>query len=243
MQSIFNLSKYEAKLYLESLNFEKANLTELAKKAGIPRTACYKHLNSLLEKGFLLSAKINKRNYYRGVEPEKLKYILNRRQVELDDMVSNLNKQIEIPERKLSISYFHGRHGIEMAADMFLEEGRTKKAKSWETTEVNIKEAGIHQLQNYISRRVDKNIFGEMIASADSDNKILKDILLRDKEELRKSIIVNPKKYPFKSAIAVFDDMALIFTFGSNPFAVLIKNKDIATTLWSIHEMFWDRYE
>lgn len=243
LQNIFNLSKYEAKLYLAALNFEHANLTELAAKAGIPRTAGYEHLKSLLSHGFMATVKIKKRTYYRAVEPEKLKYILERKQVELKDMVTSLEKQINIPERKLAITYYSGRTGIEMAADIFLEEGRTKKAKSWETTEVNIKEHGMRQLQDYINRRVEKGVFGEMIVSSDAENPTLKDVLSRDRNELRKSVIVSPKKYPFRATMAVFDDTVMIFTSSDDPFAVLIKNKDIATTLWSIHEMFWDRYE
>lgn len=243
LQNIFDLNKSEAKIYLESLNFDAVNLTDLSKKSGIPRTACYNHIKNLLKKRFLATIKIKKRTYYRGVEPDKLKYILDRKQLELADVVSSLKKQIDIPERKLAITYFYGRSGIEMAADIFLEEGRAKKAKSWEATEANIRESGISQLQNYINRRVEKGILGEMIVAGDPNDKMLKNILSRDYTELRESIIVNPKKYPFNSAIAVFDDMVLIITFGDNPFAVLIKNKNIASTFWSIHEMYWDRYK
>ena len=60
---------------------------------------------------------------------------------------------------------------------------------------------------------------------------------------MRKSIVVNPQKYPFNAIMAVLDDMVMIFVTEGSPFAILIKNKHIASTLWSIHSMFWDRYE
>jgi sugar-specific transcriptional regulator TrmB len=243
LKRIFNLKAYEAKLYLAALNFSRANLTELAKKAGIPRTAAYAPLQSLLKQGFVSAVKIKKRAYYSAVQPKELKHIMERKQADLDNMIEGLEKQISVPERELSINYYTGQSGIEMAADIFLESGRTKIAKSWETTDVNIREHRWHQLQEYISRRVKKGIKGEMIASADSENPVLKNMLARDQAELRTTIIVNSKKYPFRAAIAVFDDSVLIFTSGNDPFAILIKNKDIATTFFSMHEMFWDRYE
>lgn len=242
LQTIFGLSGYEAMLYLAALNFDQVNLSDLARKAGIPRTASYEPLKSILNQGFLVGVKIKKRTYYSAVKPEKLKYILERKKLELDNMITSLERKIDIPERKLAISYFSGRAGVEMAADIVLEEGRTKKALSWEATGLNIQEKGIRYLQNYIDRRVEKGIIGNMIVASDADNKVLKKLIARDKQELRKTIIVNSKKYPVKAAIMVFDDMVDIFTFGENPFAVVIKNKDIARTMQSIHEMFWDRY-
>ena len=242
LQRIFSLSKYEAKIYLAGLNFESANLTELAAKAGIPRTAVFEPIKRLLSQGFLSAVKIKKRTYYRAIEPVKLKYILKRKQVELDDLTASLEKQIEIPERKLAITYFEGVAGIEMASDILLEEARSKRAKSFEWIPETIKQHGKRQLQEYINRRVQKGIHGEMIVSADVSAQSLKDLLARDKEELRKSILVDHKKYPFRSSLAVLDDAVMIFTYGENPFAVLIRNKEIARTLWSIHEMFWDRY-
>jgi len=131
-------------------------------------------------------------------------------------MITSLEKQIDIPERKLSIKYFSGQTGIKIAADIVLEEGHTKKATSWETTDANIKKHSFEQVQDYVNRKFGKNFFGEIIVSSDPDNKLLKDILSRDKKEFRKSIIVNPKKYPFKSAMMVFDDMLLIFAGGYN---------------------------
>lgn len=242
LNKVFNLSKYEARLYLSALNYEQVNLTDLARRANIPRTAAYEPLKSLLRQGFLSAVKLRKRTYYRALDPKQLKFILERRQTELSDMVANLEKQISIPERKLAITYYDGVDGVRVAADIFMDEARTKKGKSWENLDETVMMHGGAQLYEYIKKRVKKGIFGEMIAPADSKHPYIKDRLAHDKAELRKTILVNPKKYPLKASIGVIDDLVMIFTSGDNPFAVLIKNKDVATTMWSIHEMYWDRY-
>lgn len=242
LKNIFNLSNYEAKLYLAALNFDTVNLTDLARKAGLPRTAAYEPIKRLLNQGFLGATKIKKRTYYNAVDPKKLKYLLERKKVELDDMVSGLEKQIDIPERKLSISYYGGRFGIEMASDIMLEEAKADEMISWEEFGEGLKQHGKHQIKSYIKRRVEKGIKGKVIVSADPQDPVLQRWMGRDKEELRKCLLVNHKKYPVKAAIGVLDDTAVIMTFGNDPFAILIRNKDITSTLKSIHSMFWDRY-
>ena len=60
-KKVFSLNNYETKLYWAALKFEAATLSELARKARIPRTAAYTHIQSLVDKGFLLIIKIGKR--------------------------------------------------------------------------------------------------------------------------------------------------------------------------------------
>ena len=52
LRKIFDLSAYEAKIYLAALKFENINLTDLAQKAGIPRTASYAPIKKLLKEDY-----------------------------------------------------------------------------------------------------------------------------------------------------------------------------------------------
>lgn len=242
LKKIFQLSTYEAKLYLAALDFPETNLSSLANRAKIPRTAAYPPLQSLLKQSFLSAVKVKKRVYYRALEPKQLKFILERKQIELNDMVADLEQKISIPDRKLAISYFDGVEGVRIAADIFMDETKTKLGKSWEELGETARIYGNRQLSEYIKKRVKKGIYGEMITPANFKNPYIKEHLAHDKEELRKSILVSPDQYPIKASIAVADDMVLIYTLTDNPFAVLIKNQDVATTVWSIHNMIWDKY-
>lgn len=51
--SAFSLSDVETKIYLSALGMEKPAVAQLAKQAGLNRTAAYHHIKHLLEKGFL----------------------------------------------------------------------------------------------------------------------------------------------------------------------------------------------
>lgn len=242
-KKIFNLSAYEARIYLSALNFTEANLTELSKKAGIPRTAAYPPLQSLLKQGFLSAIKIKKRTYYRAIEPKQLKFVLERKQIDLAGIIAGLEQTISKPDRKLDISYYNGVEGIQIAADIFQKEARTKLGKTWENLDLTVKQHGETQLNEYVKKWGEKGIKGQIIAPGNFDHPYVKNFIASQKDGNRKIILVSPTEYPIKASMGVIDDMFMIATFGDNPFAVLIKNQDIATTMWSIHNMVWDRYE
>jgi sugar-specific transcriptional regulator TrmB len=242
LKRVFNLNAYEAKIYLAALNFESANLTDLAKAAKIPRTAAYQPVQNLINQGFLSITKIGKRKYYQALSPKDLHYILDRKNITLDEIVSDLAKNISAPEKKLDIRYYSGIEGVQIASDILLENAKTKLGKSFENVDTTIIQHGKRQVSEYIKRRVAKGIKGRMIVSGSPDSAILNEVLKKDAEELRKSVMVSPDVYPIKASIAVFGDMVMIFTTRENPFAVLIKNKDVADSMNSIHDMVWDRF-
>lgn len=243
LKKIFNLTAYEAQIYLAALNFEKANLSELAENAGIPRTAVYHPLQSLMKKGLIFSVKIKKRFYYQALNPNQLHYIFDRRKTELDSLVTELSQKINFPDKKLFVSYYAGTIGIETAADILLEETKGKIGKSFEESSSTINLHGEKQMLRYIERRVEKGIKGKMILSGNPDSSYVKRCLNKDHEELRKTILVSPNRYPFNASMAVFDDILMIVVADENPFAILVKNKKIADTFSSIHDMAWDRFE
>ena len=82
LKRIFNLNTYEAKIYLAALNFESVNLTDLAKRAKLPRTAAYQPIQNLVKQGFLSITKIGKRKYYQALSPKELNYIFERKKVD-----------------------------------------------------------------------------------------------------------------------------------------------------------------
>ena len=242
LKRVFNLSSYEAKIYLAALNFESASLSDLAKTANLPRTAAYQPMQNLVKQGFLSITKIGKRKYYQALSPKDLHFIIDRKNITLDEIVSDLSKNISAPEKKLDIRYYSGLEGVQIAADIWLENAKTKLGKTFENVETTIAQHGRAQMSAYINKRVQKNIKGRMIVASTIDSPEIKEILKSDPEQLRKSVVVSPKTYPIKASIAVLDDIVLIFTTKENPFAILIKNKEVADTMESIHDMVWDRY-
>ena len=70
------LTEPEARLYLAALQYQKANVTQLAKAANIPRTALYQPLEKLVERGMLSVVTVGKRKHYSALDPQQLHRIL-----------------------------------------------------------------------------------------------------------------------------------------------------------------------
>lgn len=238
-----NLSSYEAKMYLAGLNFGEATLTDLAKRAGVPRTAGYPPLQALLHKGLVSAIKIKKRVYYRSLPPQRLPYILEQNKVTLERAIDTLAQEITAPHGVFSVQYFAGIKGVHMAAEIFLNESKGKLWRTFEHPENVLKQFDEASFDSFNKRRIAKGIFGRVIMNADNESRWLTERLEKNKEELREVVQVSAEAYPVEASMAIADDMILMFTAKGDIFATLIKNNLLAKTFASIHDMVWDRYK
>jgi len=244
LSNILNLTSHEAKIYLAGLNFDHATLSDLAKKADIARTAAYPPLKSLLKKGLMSSIKIKKRIHYRAIDPDHLKYILERKRVDLEDIIKSITKNTLVGAGGLEINYYAGPNGIMMASDIFLEQSPPNI--TWKTIEYVGKHLEIFssaQYEDYIQRRVAKGIRGKVIIPSKPLSEWIKQRLADDKKELRETILISPDAYPIEASIAVAEDIIHIIGTKGELFSLLIKNRELAKTIGAIHDMVWDRFK
>lgn len=237
------LSEYQAKLYFAGLCFNQATISSLARKAGIPRTAAYEPIESLIKQGFISVTKVNKRKYYKSVDPKKLLTIFEGRKSILKESIKNITQKIDASSEDLAVTYYPGVAGLLTAGKIFLEESNTKLWKTFENPEAVLKEVGVEYNDHYMAERINKGIFGRVIMPGKNLSGVLKNYLKKDKEQLRETLLISPDLYPIESSIAVADDMVIMFSALNEPITLLIKNKQIANTISSIHDMIWDRYK
>lgn len=237
-----HLSKYQAKLYIAGLNFSHATLSDLAKSAGIPRTAAYQPLKGLLERSIMTSIKKGKREYYTSIDPKQLIHVVEQDRARLDIAVKDLAQRIDSKQEDLSIRYFTGTHGVQAAADLFLNKCNTKLWHAVEHPISVLEKIDESEFEAFIKRRVEKDVHVRVIIPSDSLNPWVKKRVERAKEELYDILVVSDEEYPIKSSMVVGGEFVLIFNTKGIPFAILIQNPDIATTFKSMHDMIWDRY-
>ncbi len=241
--NLFGLSDHEAKLYLAGLNFDAVSLTDLAKAAGIPRTAAYYPLKDLLSKGFMSSLRIGKRIQYRSVDTTHLSHILDARKQKLAEIVAEMSPTLRVADGNLSVQYFPGIHGIEIALDIFLN---TSTSKLWHTFEQPLHpfhKYGEKRFDDYITRRVALKIHAHTIVPGTmSEHPWFKKHLANDEKELRKTIIVSPETYPVEATLLTDGERVLVLSMQGVSFATLIHNAHIAQSFVSLHRIAWDRF-
>lgn len=242
LSDIFHLSSYEAQVYTAAVQLGIASLTELSRATGIARTAVYTPVQGLLDRGMLSIVTVKKRHHYRAIDPEQLRYIYDQKKVDLEQVIAELTKSIAIPENQLEIRYFPGINGIVTASNIFLEETTSKYICSFDNPTHLPKIARLYQLDDQIDRRVAKRIHLRMISSVPKLQAWMEDYIARNKKELRETVLISPRLFPFSSTIIIDDDRVMIIDMRNKPFAILIDNEGLAMTLRSIHALIWEQY-
>ncbi|HEY4486723.1 MAG TPA: helix-turn-helix domain-containing protein [Candidatus Paceibacterota bacterium] len=242
LEQSLNLSKYEARLYIAALNTGPAPLSTLARSAQIPRTATYPPLQSLLKKGLFSVINIGKRVHYQAIEPTHLRTVLEKQKNTLEAAIGELSQIIDAPTAEVSVRYFPGTYGIERAADIFLEEAKTRLWKSFENPEHVLEKMGEEIFDAFIARRVKKKIKSRIITPGNPRSPWVQKRIAEAEKDLNDIVLVSPSNYPIRSTVALADDMIFMIDANVTPFAILIKNAGLAQTLESVHDIIWNRY-
>ena len=236
------LSPYEARLYLAGIQMGQTSISNLARKAQLSRTAVYPPLSSLVRKGLFSLATEGRRKVYRAVTPNSLLHILDQRRTQLESLAEEISvtETIHPPDKDIDIRYFPGQNGITMASRIFLEETKEKVWYSLENPLYTVDLVGIPAQDEYVKQRVKKGIRGKMIISTDVVSPWIKEYVEKDTEQLRESLLVSGRKYPFDAQIAATSGLIIMINSKDNPFAILIRNKQLAKTIISTHKLVWN---
>ena len=237
------LSDYQAKIYFAGLFFEQATISDLAKKAGIPRTAAYEPLEKLVKDGIMSVNKVGKRNLYRAVDPKQLINIYDHKKILLLESIENISQMGSAVRGSLSTQFFPGINGLITSNNIFLDESSKNEIwKVFESPDSIFQVTGQGYSNEYQQRRIMKGIFVKVIISGEPTADFLKKRMTANKQELRESIIVSPKLYPLGATIAVSEKMVIMYSAENEPVTLLIRNQEIINSLSSIHDMVWDRF-
>src|SRR3989344_4909232 len=237
LAGVFNLSDYEARLYIAAQG-DSSTVSDLAKLSGIPRTAVYPPLNSLVAKGFLSPLKTKeKRLRYQAVEPKYLKTLFSRRLTDLDDVIEQFGSMIAAASGEVSVRYFEGRNGIITAASIFMQESKSKVWKTFEDPNLVERLVGTKQFDEYVKERVRRGIVARVILPAKEHSPWVRGLIEKSKEKLIELRLVSPHTYPINATIVVSNDWIFLECAVKKPFAILVKNESLARTIESIHDM------
>lgn len=239
-----DLSKYESSIYLSLQNQGPMHVKNIAKFSAIPRTAVYPPLAGLIAKGLVAETTFGKRKFYSAVPFENLKFALEQKRSMLEEVIEELSASRNISSNglKLDATLYPSKEGIRSAGLIFLEETKEKTWYSFENLGVVAERVGFEFENFYIDERVKRGIKSKMILSVTEETVVVRKILRDDKKDLRETVLLSPNQYPFKTTVAITKGLILLVNPNENPFALLVRNKDLAETFVNIHKCIWDRY-
>jgi len=92
--------------------------------------------------------------------------------------------------------------------------------------------------EEYLKKRVKRGINARIIMP--QTEIIEKDYFLRDREQLRSSKLVDPKKYPFSIEVNIYGYSKIALMSSREETAVIIESSEIYNTMKLIFELLWD---
>ncbi len=238
------LSEYEARVYIALQNNGPLHVQNLAKFASLPRTAVYPPLNSLLLKGYVSQSVFGKRKYYSALPAEDLRDIFIEKRNLIEESIAELSesRKIKSDSAQLESNFFIGEQGIKSAGLIFLNETKDKVWYSFENLTKTSDTVGFDFENFYIKERVKRGIKSKMILSMTEESPNIRTILKQDKEQLRETVLLSPREYPFDTTVVVTKGLVLMINPNESKFALLIRNQHLANTFIQLHRCIWDRY-
>lgn len=230
------LSQKEARLYLISLETGPATISKLAHKSGVKRGTIYEFLDEMIEKGLLEVIISGKRRLYRGLEPQKLKKIIDRQRDILDNLVPDLSLLMLNNPQKPRIKFYEGKEGLLLAYNEILDLPDGSEVLGYATFEGIYKIFSEKAIGNYIQKRINNKIKQKLIMPTD---KYAQSHVEDDKKELRETILIPRKQFFITNEINIYQDKVSIMSLGEEKIAVVMESKQIADTQRAIFNLLW----
>jgi len=233
------LNEKQIRVYLALLELGPATATEISRMANIDRTTCYSILDSLVAYGLINHAGKTKVLKYVAENPDSLvvyvENMIKKNQERLKKVYDLLPELFSIynEKEKPKVKYYDG---VEKMKEAF-EDTLTTQGEIWAYAVGGeaIKSVGEKYVSNYIKKRVERNINIKVIAPSDEGSV---EIISKDREQLRESLIIPKEEYYFAVEIDIYDDKVLMVSWKEN-FAVLIESKEIADTHRNAFRIGW----
>lgn len=234
------LSDKEAKVYLAALELGDTPVQAISKKAGVNRATTYIVLESLAKKG--LCSKYDKagKTMFLANRPEAITSIFEIQKNEIEErkryfdaILAQLKSVTNKDSNKPVIRFFEGKEGIRNAHDEFVQ----SHTDAGEIVRMFFPKDRIDEVFTPAELAEFKGVrLAHKIKSKALYSSKLK--TLPDSPDGQRVKVTD--KFPLSCDVAIYGDTTRIASLGNSLSAVLIKDKEIASTLKSIFDLAWE---
>jgi len=241
---VFDLKPKEQNVFKAVREFGTQPASNISRMTGIPRNSVRFILDALVDKGLLVKNIRGNTQYYTVERPENIIRHIKIRQTKINDKFNTqiklvkdfgaeINPHSRTTARRPKITFYEGLTGLEKVYEHTLT--ARNGIKSWASFE------GMHDtlpvyFETYYKRRAGKGIF---IESIHPDSEIARIHQKKDKEELRDSALVDPKKCNWVPEIQVYDNFINIASWHEK-LGILIESPEIAQAMKSIFDLSFE---
>ncbi|MBI5803423.1 hypothetical protein HY448_01940 [Candidatus Pacearchaeota archaeon] len=234
--SKFGLSEKEAKVYLASLEIADATASDISIKSNLPRTLVYDILERLIERGLVsYSIKSNKKHFL-AVHPKKFLTILRDKETAISSVMSELELIYKKEGTKRpKVEIYEGKEGMKTIMEDILR-SRVKEFLAYGSSRSSYEIIPAF-MGDWHKRRINRKVVMKVIYNNTKQS--------REKIKIFKSTL-NYTKYKFMpielespTATIIYSDKVVLQSWTKEPFAVIIKSKEMAENQKRYFEELW----
>lgn len=229
------VSEKAAVIYVSLLGKNRLGIAEIARESKIKRATCYEHLDTLLNKDFVVRVPVGKRMYYSAVSPKKIFEDFRTRTVRLEDKMADMLRLHEEAVKRPKVSFYEGKREIKnIYDDLFKTVGYVQSIfpadaffesfteQDYDEFDKSISEHALKSRDLYVASKYYKKLRG-----------------IRDKNgrqnKLEKKL---PEDFASNVDVIVYNDKVALISLRDLS-AIVIENKDIADLFKSMHSFIW----
>ncbi len=225
------LTENEAKVYLALLEFGPSQAGMISRKAGLHRRVVYDTAEMLVKKGLVGYIKKNNKRVFQASNPNRIVEILREKEESINEILPSMLQFYNSTKEKEETSFYKGKAGLKTVFEEQLE-----LPKGSEILIISPFPLAYDILPFYFKwydkRRQEKRIKAKILFHKNTEEEPEK-IPLSEIKFL-------PKEYASPAALNIYADKAAIIHWSKeNPFAVVIKNKNIAEGYRKYFELMW----
>ena len=235
------LTKNEARVYIFLLEYQESKTGPICSKLKIPNSHIYHILDRLLDKGIISYKIVNNIKIFRPVNPQSLFSLFREkeRQIEkekedLKSFISNLQK-IKIKEKKENdFKYFEGVNGVRSMFTEFVESFKKDSKVFIASAPIAYEKWNAFLLELFHPPRIKKNVSQKLIVPTR---------FKKFGEERKKFQPIEIKYSPIEmdTEFGVCGDYTYFLSSVDKPYALLIKDKNLAKSQIRIFNQIWQQ--
>jgi len=234
---LLGLTDNEIRMYLMLLENPDSNGTKIRQTTGISNSAVYASIDVLISKGLITYQKQPTGRLYSALDPEVIKSILEQQRKKIEAAIPQLKELTNKTSQPTETAVYEGFNGFKTALIKLTEEcpkGETINIIGFSNQAYkNEKLAFMLQDVNKIS--IKKKHKFRMILD-NKDNVFYKG----RKEEGISQIRFMEKGFKSPASIDIFEDSVYILMWDEQPYAFVMKNKNIAQGFKIYFEFLWN---
>jgi sugar-specific transcriptional regulator TrmB len=225
------LSEKESQVYVALVELGEASVNKIQNLTGLNRVTVYPVINSLINKGFVSKFSMDKKSYFKSIEPKQILDIIKDKEQKIKSILPLLEEKANKIKDTTSVEIFKG----EKAMSSFLEKlYSTNEKKYWAYGNGDeIEKRMINLSMNARNARLNKKAWLNVIV-----NRIPKYYTEADSYKSLTKVRVNPELNKMHIYVIFGKKIVAIHELTRELTGIIIQNEEIA----AYHKAIYDLY-